>query len=244
MSDDQRCPAEAVIDAVRRTAIHYGLWFAYAAERFGLQQALEMEREAGDQGVRIILKRLAGLPGVDSVDGLPAPLARLDQAGAAVALEALAANWLALDGVWFQAVERRRGMTEAKAVNDACWQSFSPLEAMRIKALAGLPDDGGLAALAEALRHRLYASLNRQEIAFEEDGALVMRMVDCRVQSARKRKGLPDYPCKSAGIVEYTSFGEAVDARISCECIGCPPDAHPEGWYCAWRFRLSEPEPA
>jgi len=235
-----RRSADAVIDAVRRTAIHYGLWFAHAVERFGVDQALAMEREAGDQAVTIILKRLGSLPGVATEDGLPAPLARLDADTARTVVEALAANWLALDGVWFQAVERREGMAAAKAVNDACWSSFSPLEAARIKALVGLDEGGGLAALAEALRHRLYASLNQQEIGFEDDGALVMRMVKCRVQTARQRKGLPDYPCKSGGLVEYTTFARTIDPRIDCDCIGCPPDPHPEGWFCAWRFTLRE----
>jgi len=67
-----------------------------------------------------------------------------------------------------------------------------------------------------------------------------MRMTKCRVQAARKRKGLEDYPCKSGGVVEYTTFANTVDKRISCECIACPPDPHPEGWFCAWRFRLEE----
>ena len=66
------------------------------------------------------------------------------------------------------------------------------------------------------------------------------QMNECRVQSARKRRGLPDYPCKSAGVVEYTHFATGMDPRITTECIGCPPDPHPEEWYCAWRFRLAD----
>jgi len=30
-------------------------------------------------------------------------------------------------------------------------------------------------------------------------------------------------PCKSAGLVEYRTFGETIDSRIQCECLGCPP---------------------
>ena len=85
---------------------------------------------------------------------------------------------------------------------------------------------------------RVYARINRQ--SFEDDGprAFIFRMDECRVQVARKRKGLDDYPCKSAGLVEYAYFARAFDARIKTECIGCPPDAHPDDWYCAWRFSL------
>jgi hypothetical protein len=39
-------------------------------------------------------------------------------------------------------------------------------------------------------------------------------------------------------MVEYTYFARAIDDRIKTECIGCPPDAHPEEWFCAWRFSL------
>lgn len=58
----------------------------------------------------------------------------------------------------------------------------------------------------EALKHRLYARLDVQEVTELSDTRAVFVMRDCRVQSARKRKGLPDFPCKSVGIVEYSEF--------------------------------------
>ena len=67
-------------------------------------------------------------------------------------------------------------------------------------------------------------------------------MVDCRVQSTRKRKGLDDFPCKSVGIVEYEGFAKAIDPRIETKCIACPPDPHPEEYWCAWEFTLVEEE--
>lgn len=38
--------------------------------------------------------------------------------------------------------------------------------------------------------------------------------------------------------LEYEYFARAIDKRIETECIGCPPDVHPEEWFCAWRFRF------
>jgi len=238
--DDARARAEsrAILDAVRRLAVHYGLWFARAAERFGIDDAVALEAEAGDRLWPILLDRIGAATGMTVADGMPEPLLWLDPAQRAEILRTLAVVWLAADGVWFQAVEGRAGMAAAKAVNDACWAWFSPLEAERIKALAGLGDSGGAEALAEALRHRLYARINDQEIAIEPDGGVVLRMRTCRVQTARHRKGLPDYPCKSAGLVEYTSFARAIDARLVCTCLACPPDPHPAEWVCAWHFRL------
>lgn len=241
MENDSRQLAQAVIDAVRRMAVHYGLWFANAAERFGIDAALEMEKDAGDRATAIMVDRLcATLDAAKDESGLPAALTALPPEKLSKLLEAMAINWLAQDGVWFQAVETRQGMDEAKAVNDACWAHFSPLEAARIKQMQNLPEAGGLEALAGTFLHRLYGAINEQKVFFEDDGALVMQMTKCRVQNARQRKGLPDYPCKSAGVVEYSTFASTVDARIQCECIACPPDPHPADYFCAWRFRLKD----
>jgi hypothetical protein len=100
-----------------------------------------------------------------------------------------------------------------------------------------LPEEGGLDALETALNYRLYSRINRQS-AERQNGSLIFKMVNCRVQDARKRQGLEDYPCKSAGMVEYTSFARTIDSRIRTECIACPPDGHPDAWFCAWEFYI------
>jgi hypothetical protein len=64
-------------------------------------------------------------------------------------------------------------------------------------------------------------------------------MVECRVQQARQRKGLPLFPCKSVELVEYVQFARAIDPRIDTTCLGAPPDAM-KGCYCEWEFRLSQ----
>lgn len=150
-----------------------------------------------------------------------------------------AKNWLAHDGLWFQAVERAHGLDEAIALDAEAWGRFSPIEAKRIKALLNLPERGGLEALQKALDYRLYAAINRQSSKLS-DGVLRFYMNDCRVQSARTRKGLPDFPCKQVGLVEYSTFAKTIDPRIETRCITCPPDAHPDEYYCGWEFRLEE----
>jgi hypothetical protein len=129
-------------------------------------------------------------------------------------------------------------MAAAKECNDACWAEFSPFEAWMIRKLINLEKCPGLGGLKRALGYRLYAAVNRQSINDEGAGSFVFRMDDCRVQASRRRKGLDDYPCKSGGIVEYTTFASAVDPRIRTECVACPPDDRPDGWFCAWRFSI------
>ena len=150
-----------------------------------------------------------------------------------------AKNWLAHDGLWFQAVDKQYGMETAIEIDRDAWEKFTVVEARRIMSRLGLEPGGGIPALVECLNHRLYARLNLQEAIEVTDTSVVFRMVNCRVQSGRKRNGLPDFPCKTVGIVEYAGFARTIDPRIETRCIACPPDAHPEEFWCAWEFVLN-----
>ncbi len=151
-------------------------------------------------------------------------------------LEDAAKNWLAHDGLWFQAVERNFGIDAAIRLDEEAWRQFTVIEAKRIMARHNITPGGGLPALIKALGFRLYAFINWQEIIQEGENRVIFRMLDCRVQSARKRKGLPDFPCKSVGLVEYEWFAKTIDERIKTGCLFCPPDKHPDDAWCAWEF--------
>jgi len=146
-----------------------------------------------------------------------------------------ARNWLAMDGLWFLAAEERFGLQTAIELDGVVWERFSPIEARRILRRRGIAPGGGLVALAEALRFRLYARLNEQELEWTDRGTLVLRMKTCRVQEARNRDGRPPFPCREVGPVEYAAFARAVDKLIQTRCLGCPPE-RPEGAWCAWEF--------
>lgn len=148
-----------------------------------------------------------------------------------------AKNWLAHDGCWFLAVEEKHGMKEAIELDKRSWERFTIAEAKRIMKEFEIPPNGGLDALEKALSLRLYATVNKQSIERKE-GKLIFKMNDCRVQSTRKKKGLPDFPCKEVGLVEYAGFASTIDKRIETKCIACPPDRHPDEFYCAWEFSM------
>jgi len=225
-----------IIDYFHRSMMHHAMWFAEVQHQLGREKALEVLQVASARSEEIHMKRLAKILGFDLDDGLPVPLLEMPEDKLQELKQGVAVNWLAMDGVWFQAVEFSRGMNDAKRCNDSTWGQFSPYEAWSIKRLLNMPENPGLEGLKKALQYRLYASVNKQSIHEETEKSFVFRMDDCRVQSARKRKGLDDYPCKSGGLVEYTTFAEAIDKRIKTDCIACPPDPHPEEYYCAWRF--------
>jgi hypothetical protein len=232
--------ARLAVDMIHRTIVHHVLWFKEVEHQKGFEAALDILDAAYKRSYGIQMNRLAKFFGFEMVDGVPKPLLDLPREKLLELLTALGNNWLAGDGIWFQAVEFNYDMYDAKRCNDSCWTRFSPFEAWAIKRFLGLPELAGLEGLKKALQFRMYARINVQSIIDEGPSSIVFQMNDCRVQSARKRQGLDDYPCKSAGLVEYSHFARAIDKRIKTECIGCPPDEHPEEWFCAWRFTLEE----
>jgi len=151
-----------------------------------------------------------------------------------------AVNWLAHDGLWFRAVEERFGLEAAMELDAKAWEKFTVLEAKRIMKRLGLKEGGGIPVLTQALKLRLYAQINAQEIGEGTADRLVFRMISCRVQEARERQGLAAFPCKPVGIVEYSGFARTIDPRIETRCLTCPPDPKPEGTWCAWEFTLKK----
>ncbi len=230
--------AKYVVDLFHRTIIHHALWFSEVKHQMGMEKALEVLHTASKKSYGIQMKHLGSLFGFEMRDGVPSPLLEMAPEKLEELKSRVAKNWLVNDGVWFQAIEFTEGMNEAKRCNDSCWAQFSPFEASSIKQLLGIGDAPGLEGLKRALGFRVYEAINVQSIVEETEKSFVFQMNRCRVQNARKRKGLDDYPCKSGGMVEYSYFARAIDSRIKTECLGCPPDAHPAEWFCAWKFSL------
>jgi len=147
-------------------------------------------------------------------------------------------NWLAHDGLWFRAVENKFGIDAAMELDRKAWENFTVIEAKRIMKRLGIEPGGGIPALVHALKFRLYAHINVQETKEVSETRCVFHMNRCRVQEARKRLGLHDFPCKSVGIIEYSGFAKTIDPRIKTKCLVCPPDPHPPDVWCAWEFTL------
>lgn len=232
--------ARFIVDMFNRIVVHYALWFTEVRHQMGMEKALEILDTATQNSLKIQMKRLSEVLEFEIKDGLPKALLDMDDTRMDSLRDAVAKNWLVNDGVWFQAVEFDSGMNDAKRCNDSCWAQFSPYEAHAVKKMLGLEARPGLDGLKKALGFRMYAFINKQSFVDEGPQSFVFQMNECRVQVARMRKNLDDYPCKSGGLVEYESFARSIDPRIKTQCIGCPPDAHPKEWFCAWRFSIDE----
>jgi len=231
-----------VMEGFHRTLIHYGCWFRDVEHQLGMQRALRIEAEAGIKSLGFLIGQLSLILGFEMEDGIPKPLKEMGKEQLLKLLEAVSVSWLSTDSVWFQTVEKHFGMEYAKRCNDTCWSRFSPYEAMRIKELLGLDEFPGLEGLKLALGFRMLAKINRHSTADVDKNTFVFRIDECQVQSARRRDGMEAYPCRSAGIAEYSFFASTIDSRIQTKCVGCHPDDHPEKWHCAWQFTIPSGE--
>jgi hypothetical protein len=154
-------------------------------------------------------------------------------------IEMHAKCWLAHDGCWFLAAEEKYGMADAIELDTQAVERFTAIEARRIMQAFEIPEGSGLDGLEKALGYRLYATINPQRIERVDESTLTFKMLECRVQNARRRKGLPVHPCKPVGLVEYGRFAETIDRRIHTRCLQCPPDpVVGSGFVCGWAFTL------
>lgn len=217
--------------------MHYAFWYNETVRQFGKETAFKILNDAWERSSEIQIKRFLKILEYNMGDQKVLNL-NFDDNKINELEKAMAINWLANDGVWFQSIEFTRGMNDAKRINDSTWAQFSPFEARTIMKKYNMGDNSGLEGLKFALQYRLYAFINKQEIIDETENSFVFRMVECRVQIARNKKGLEDYPCKSGGLVEYTTFAETIDPRIKTTAISCPPDPHSNYYFCAWKFYI------
>lgn len=59
-------------------------------------------------------------------------------------LEITAKDLIAIDGTWFQSLEREQGMDTAMEHDRNAWKRFVPSEARRLRAFLGLDEHSGL----------------------------------------------------------------------------------------------------
>lgn len=152
-------------------------------------------------------------------------------------LDMASKNLVAMDGVWFQVLEEQDGMDRAMDVDAEVWNRYPKSEARRLKRFFHMGEHPGLEGLEQALRVNYNVLANETSMHWEGD-ALIFRIEECRVQTARHRKGMEYHPCKPVGINEYSTFARAIDDRIATECLSCYPEVTDPTCGCAWKFTI------
>lgn len=148
-----------------------------------------------------------------------------------------AANWQTLDGLWFGSVEAEYGLDAAVRLDLRNWQRQAAVEAQRIKEVLNLGP--GLGSVLTAVRYMSWQLVSPPfQVESREPGRVVFYYPRCPVQEGRRKRGKPEFPCQPMKLGLFTSVAGVIEPRARVSCISCPPDMHPETFWCKWELRL------
>lgn len=151
-----------------------------------------------------------------------------------------ARNWQTLDGLWFRNVEAEFGLEAAVRLDIKNWEKQSVIEAERIKKALKL-DSGGLSSVLRVL------SLMSWQVAspiFECEEKSQQRIVfyypRCPVQEGRRKQGKHEFPCKTMKLLLISNVAKVVEPKAIVRCLICPPDPHPDEFWCKWELVMAQ----
>ncbi len=141
-----------------------------------------------------------------------------------------------MDSFWYLYIAEMFDEATADHLNEKVWGRVAELGPRDILKRFDI-QERGLPGFVKALRYWPWHIIVGYQIE-EKPEEVVITVPACPTQEARLKRGLPEYACKEMHRREFESFAKEVDERIQTGCDFAPPDAHPEGTFCRWRFRL------
>lgn len=165
-------------------------------------------------------------------------LAGLDPAAKDAYLEFLLWHYRVVDAFWFIRVEEAHGQAEAELLNERVWGKSAQLAARELKRRFG-PFPPGLAGFRQALALFPWAMIVGYAVQDRGDH-LVIEVPDCPAQLGRLKHGRGEYSCRAMHHAEFAAFAAEIDPAVRVVCDYAPPDPHPAGTFCRWRFLLDD----
>jgi len=151
-------------------------------------------------------------------------------------IESFCHSTYAVDGLWFQAVEKLLGTETAIKLDKEVWSKAGFGEAHRLKKLTEIKND--LYGLAKAFNLHSMFQVTEYDVSMHSYEILVFTVTNCKMQKARIKKGLGEFACKDVGIACMEGFSKGINPDSKVKCVTCPPDRHPDNLWCQWEFTI------
>ena len=143
-----------------------------------------------------------------------------------------------VDGLYFQGIEKRFGVEAATEIDKETWRILAKIEARDLKKLYGVDKVEEIKMFMEMLLNTSWALYQTKKKVEINGDTGVFKVVSCRVQEARLKKGLGVFPCKPVRLGYLEEFAREMNPDIKVEVVSCPPDEKDSEFWCGWRFIL------
>lgn len=138
-----------------------------------------------------------------------------------------ALNWLTIDGLWIQAVERAYGTDACVRMYTSVMEQFQRISARRIARFLGIPQgEADLSSMLDA--HKITGGGVEAAYSKISDKEALISFLNCRPQQARAERGQAIFPCREMELAGMSSFFRELNQKTRVECLYCPPDTRPK----------------
>ena len=171
-------------------------------------------------------------------DSIMRDLDSLSREEAVKYLKFLSGLAIAVDGLWFMAVEKVAGFDEALRLDIDVWAGYAPVVVKRIRREFGIRGKG-LEALREVISHDpLWWSMDVRIIE-DSAGRLAFEVRDCPSLIAQEKMGRETLTCEPVERAYLEALADAVDPGIKVEALKLPPRKSPDEICCRWAFYVA-----
>jgi hypothetical protein len=145
---------------------------------------------------------------------------------------------IAVDGLWFMAVEKATDYDKALEMDVEVWTGYARVVVKRIRKNFQIHGTG-LQALKEIVHHDpMWWSMGELRIVEDTPTRLVFEVVDCPSLLAMEKMGREKLTCEPVEGAYLEALAAAVDPDIHVEALQLPPRKSPDEVCCRWAFRL------
>jgi len=150
---------------------------------------------------------------------------------------------IAVDGLWFMAVEKATGYDKALEMDVEVWVGYAKVVVKRIRRNFDI-NGTGLQSLKEIISHDpMWWSMGDLKMVEDSPSRLAFEVIDCPSLMAMEKMGREKLTCEPVEGAYLEALAAAVDPEIKVQALKLPPRKSPDEVCCRWAFVLERESP-